>query len=663
MKPYTGTVVRGDPPPIEFTDEEQQQAISQNADPRNKAELAREIGNTKSPKNRAILQQELNNLPTSASTLKPYHGEVMPADAAPAAPTYDVGNSFAADVGNFAQGVRKGVVDVGMGINQRFAEGARFLESQFGGQDLNRALGWPTAQEIADKTNKTIEDRKTYYDPLMKTNAGLTGNVTGQMGAAIPLTFVPGAATIRGGAAIGGLQGFLSPTTGKDDVLENTATGAALGGILPAAYGAYRLGKSALAPFRTSEINDRAMKTLGAYGIKPEDLRNVDSITTITGAKPSMAEQITNPEAAASAARLQDNLSTLPAQQRDFVVRNMENNEARLRTLQDVAGVGGAKTAAENARSVGAAKDYGEAFKVPFDIQKFPQTYKTAYNDLMAKPAIQDAMRIAQKEAANQGLNFDPTADVQSLQLVKRSMDGLVTKAEAAGQETLGLTKTTAELVDFMKNISKRYETARSNFAERSIPINQMQVAEKLIKQGTSPTPDLYGNPQLRVGGLLQAMRDEPSLIKRSTGGLYGGDGTLSGLLNPEQFAKVQAVANETGKHSAVLTAGIGSGSPTVQRSMGVDLLMGGGGLMTGGVGGGLLGAAKGAVNYVKDKVIEPKLQATLREMVLNPGKAQEIMKSLAPKDRTIIQDAINNRFLTQSLRTSLPALYNSENN
>lgn len=585
--------------------------------------------------------------------------------AAPAAPKYDVGNSFIDDVGNFAQGVRKGVIDVGLGINQRFAEGARYLESKFGGQDLNRALGWPTAQEIYDKTNQTIENRKTYYDPLMQTKAGIAGNVAGQVGGAIPSAFIPGAATIRGGAAIGGLQGFLSPTTGNDSVLENTATGAALGGILPALFGAYRLGKSALYdPFTETGIDKRAMGVLGKYGVKPEDLRNVDSVTTLTGARPNMAEQISNPETAQAVARLQDNLATLPDQSRKFAVRNMENNEARLNVLRDLSGEGGAKTQAEAAREAAAQVNYGKAFNAPFDVNKFPQQYKTDFNDLMAKPAIIEAQRIAEKEAANRGLSFDPNTNVQSLHLIKEGLDSLLIKAEAQGSPTVGLTKTKTELVGFLKNISMPYENARVNFADMSRPINQMNVAQQLIKQGTSPIPDLYGNPQLRVGGLLQAMRDEPALIKRATGGLYGGDGTLRGLLDPVmgpplKYSQLMAVADETGRKSAVLGAGMGSGSPTAQRSIGLDVLMGGGALATGGK----LGVAKTAINFVKNKVIEPRIQETLTEMVLNPGKAQEIMKALAPKDRTIVQEALNNKFLQQSLRSSLPALYNSENN
>lgn len=616
-------------------------------DDANNAQVARDI--TKSAKS--------GTKPESKPAYEEYKGKIIPA-----APQYDVGNSFVDDVGNFAQGVRKGVVDTGLGIRQRFDEAANALEAHLGGQGINKALGMKNADEILGATNKVIEDRKRYYEPLSNTKAGIAGDVTGQVGTAVPLAFVPGAATIRGSATIGGAQGFFAPTTDSESVLGNTAMGAALGGALPALYRGAQLGKSALLPFSQSGIDERAMKTLDLYGVKPQHLRNVDSVTTLTGARPSMAEQIIDPEAAASAARLQDNLATLPDQQRKFSVRNMENNEARLNVLRDLSGSGGAKTKAEAAREAAAEVNYGKAFKVPFDINKFPQQYKTDFNDLMAKPAIIEAQRIAEKEAANRGLSFDPNTNVQSLHLIKEGLDALLTKAEAQGSPTVGLTKTKTELVGFLKNISKRYENARVDFADMSRPINQMDVAGKLIKQGTSPIPDLYGNPQLRVGGLLNAMRDEPALIKSATGGLYGGDGSLRGLLDPRmgpplKYSQLMAVADETGRKSAVLGAGLGSGSPTAQRGVGMELLMGGGEL----AGGGKLHVAKAALNYVKNKVIEPRIQETLTNIVLNPGKAQEIMKSLSPKDRTIVQEALRNKFLQQSLKSSLPALYNSD--
>ena len=84
---------------------------------------------------------------------------------------------------------------------------------------------------------------------------------------------------------------------------------------------------------------------------------------------------------------------------------------------------------------------------------------------------------------------------------------------------------------------------------------------------------------------------------------------------------------------------------------------MGGSGLATGGK----IGLARSAAKYVKGKLIEPRIQTALTDMTLNPGKAFDIMAKLSTKERGMVEEALNNKLVRQSLRSSLPALYNSE--
>lgn len=652
MKPYTGTVVRGDPPPLEFSEDEKQEAIRQNADPRNKAELAREITQARTPKIRAELEREYQRLskPVSTGTLKPYAGKVIPYAPSANPVAAPAPSPIGGDWENLAAGVGSSFVDLALGVKQRWRELENYTSRGLPGMEI--------AEQNLAATNREVADKRVIDAPLMATKAGKIGAFTGTVAPALAVGIIPGAQGIAGSMLTGAAMGALAPTTENESVLGNTAVSAALGGAVPAAIRGAKLGKSFLwDPLTKTGIDDRAMKTLETYGVRPEHLSKVDSIQTVTGARPTMAEQIMDPEAAAGAARLQDNLATLPNQQRRFAMRNMENNEARLNTLRDVAGEGGAKTQAVAARKAAADIEYREAYKIPFDLTRMPQGLQKTYAGFMKNPGIMDAMRHAEKEALTRGQKFAPANDLESLHLVKIELDNLISAAEKNNKSTVGLSQTKTELVDFLKNISKRYDTARKGFAARSVPINQMEVAEELIKRGSSPTPDLYGNPQLRVGGLLNALKDEPALIKRATGGLYGGVDSVRGLLDVDQFAKVNAVAEETGRRSAVLGAGLGSGSPTIQRGLGVDILMGGGELATAGK----LNLVRGAANFIKGKLIEPRIQETLTEMVLNPGKAQEIIKLLSPKDRSIVQEAIKNRYFQQVLNSTLPALYNTD--
>ena len=69
----------------------------------------------------------------------------------------------------------------------------------------------------------------------------------------------------------------------------------------------------------------------------------------------------------------------------------------------------------------------------------------------------------------------------------------------------------------------------------------------------------------------------------------------------------------------------------------------------------------RSAAKYLKGKLIEPRIQTTLREMALYPGNARDILSKLSIKERGMVEEALNNKFVRQSLRSTLPALYNSE--
>lgn len=99
-------------------------------------------------------------------------------------------------------GIGKGFVDIGRGVGQR--------------------LGMVSQEEI-DKAREL--DR-----PLMETGAGLTGNIIGNVAAALPTMAIPGAGTIAGSAALGGALGALQPTATGESTLGNIVTGAAFGG-------------------------------------------------------------------------------------------------------------------------------------------------------------------------------------------------------------------------------------------------------------------------------------------------------------------------------------------------------------------------------------------------------------------------------------------------
>jgi hypothetical protein len=130
------------------------------------------------------------------------------------------GNSF---LQNAAIGAGKLYTDVGLGARQLYARAADAIDPQ------NR-LG-ALQSEAADKA--------TTDQPIMATGGGKVGAVAG----ALPLAFIPGAATLPGAAAIGGAQGLFTPTQAGDSLLKNTSEGVGMGAL---GYGAGNLlGKAA----------------------------------------------------------------------------------------------------------------------------------------------------------------------------------------------------------------------------------------------------------------------------------------------------------------------------------------------------------------------------------------------------------------------------------
>ncbi len=97
----------------------------------------------------------------------------------------------------FFAGVGKGMTDVGYGIGQ--------------------ALGLVSREDVQRKRDT---DRA-----LMNTGAGTWGAVTGNVAAALPAAMIPGANTVGGAAAIGGVMGLLQPSTSTEETLTNTGLG------------------------------------------------------------------------------------------------------------------------------------------------------------------------------------------------------------------------------------------------------------------------------------------------------------------------------------------------------------------------------------------------------------------------------------------------------
>lgn len=549
-----------------------------------------------------------------------------------------------------------------MSTTERFLAGAGKAFT-----DIARGAG----QLVGVVDRKDIDEAKKLDAPLMATTAGKVGNVTGNVAAALPTVFIPGAAGLRGAAAVGAGMGALEPVGTDDSRLRNMATGAAAGaggvavarGVAAAAKGA----KALVEPLTAKGQQTIAARTMERFGITEGDLLGVGSGATITGARPTLAERIARPEGAAAAAKLQDAVRVAdPEIAAKLAAREVENNAARVNTLRDLAGTEGQREFYDASRKTAAKELYDKAFGVKLDPTLLTPAERGEITKLMKMPAIADAMKQAQMMAQNQGQNLGNKAagSIEGLHVMKQALDDQVSSLMQGNatqvNKAMSIAAARDRLLTFIERMSPEYGEARATYAAMSKPLNQMDVAGEVLKRGTSATSDLAGNPRLMPDALARTMQDEGRLIKNATGRDLP-QKTLADLLDPDQLKKLTAVAKETDRAAAVGRAANGPGSATAQRMASQNIMrqvLGPLGLPQSWAESTMLGTLVGKpLNVVYGGVAEPKIQAVLADLVMNPARAQQVMqlgKTMPQKLSPELRAALP--YLEQALRVSTPA-------
>ena len=98
-----------------------------------------------------------------------------------------------------------------------------------GKQMLMKGLDAIDPQGRAKAMEPEIQENRDAMAGLTTTKMGMAGDVIGNIAMAVPTMLNPAAATVRGGAMIGGAMGALRPTLGDESRIENTLTGAGMG--------------------------------------------------------------------------------------------------------------------------------------------------------------------------------------------------------------------------------------------------------------------------------------------------------------------------------------------------------------------------------------------------------------------------------------------------
>ena len=540
--------------------------------------------------------------------------------------------------------------------------GVEKFAAGYGGAIPNIARGVGQLLGVVDQAD--IDEAKRLDAPLMKSGAGMAGNIAGNVAAAIPTAAIPGANTLAGSAIVGGGLGFIQPVASDESRLKNTLIGAAAGpvGVMlgRGTNALYQGGKALIEPFTQRGREQIAGRVINRFAADPTRIGGATSAPTVTGARPTLAEQTGD----VGLARLQDSLRAADPQFNNAITQRLaDNNAARVNALRGLTGEDGGRAFAAANRSGTSGPIYQEAFNIDAASRLTPELQREMLT-LMRSPAIRQAAAAARVNAANAGKNVGPangSGSIEGLHNIKLALDDAIAAARggngSAAQEVKARALTDAQkrLVGFIEQLSPEYATARQVHAQMSKPINVMDVAAEVARKGLSNTADLTGTPIIQRNALLGALRDEPALVQRATGRNLGG---LSNVMEPQDLNILRAIASEADRAGAVATAGNGPGSATAQRMASQNVLrqvVGPLGLPESWAENALANTVVGKpLNLVYGGVAEPKIQQALAQAILDPDAARQVLAAAQQQDIKLPPSTMR-QLVQQAARATVP--------
>lgn len=536
----------------------------------------------------------------------------------------------------------------GMSTTDRFLAGAGKAMT-----DIGRGAG----QMLGLVSQKDVDESKQRDAALMKTTAGTVGNVFGNIASTVPLALVPGAATVAGGAAIGGGIGALQPVATGESRGINAGIGAAAGGALPFLMRGLQAGKSLLDPLYQGgrdKIVGNALRS--ATGGQADDvIRSLQNARPLVpGSMPTVGEAAGNPGLAA----MQRTATAVnPTAANEMALRQAASNEARIAAIQ---GLAPERAAAVSAREAATAPLYDAARSGTVVIDK-------ELAELLKRPAMTShhggALTRAQQLAANEGQSFSiggvpsqaskvlgpngmPAATTpaapgelsgKAAHYIKMALDDMSNASPAtgiAGNELRAIRDTRSAFLAALEKQIPEYGQARATFASMSKPITQADIAEEILKRSTS---NVQGN--MTPAAFNRALSDKTA--QSVTG---QANATLGKAMTPEQMGTLNNVLRDLQALDFSRTAGRGVGSDTVQKLAYTNMLDQAGvpGFIRNMGPVGLLGNIAQRAGQVAYKDANEKLSEQLARAMLSPELAAQLMAGATKKQGLLaIENAI----------------------
>lgn len=578
----------------------------------------------------------------------------------------------------------------GMSTYEKVMAGAGKAVSDTG-QGIGQLLGLTSRADV--------EETRKRDAALMDTGAGMAGNIGGNVamvlapggamaGAGKLLSKVPQAAKyaealMAGGKAmmapksipqalgIGAAQGFIQPSTSTGETLLNTGIGAAASAAVPVAIRGGQVAKAALDPFSEAgqqRIMSRALNA-AAGGEAGTMRKNISDVTApFVGPTPEgqtartmMGEVVpgsipTTGQAAgvpSIAALERTALAGDPTAGNLMAQRLAQQNQARVGTVEGVAGTGGKREFFEANRKATADDLYAQARKQGIDAAAL--TPEAQANIASFQQRVPDEIMARAREIAKiNGVNMDNESSVQGMHWVKKAIDSKISTAVSSGDKEMASAYTGLQhsLLDGMDQMSPLYGEARRTFSAMSKPINEMQVAQAVADHSINP---LTGN--LQPQAYARALSDKTAA---STTGMK--NATLENTMSTQGLNALERVQEDLARANFANTAGKGVGSDTFQK-LAYSNLMEQSGLpkMVGAIPG--MGSLGGIVQRVADAGYgraNKEMSSKLAQALLNPQDAASMLEAgvVSPQMQMLVDSL---RRGGAGMGAATPALLNAQ--
>lgn len=560
----------------------------------------------------------------------------------------------------------------GMGFGARFAAGAgSALHSagqgvkQLGTAIAREALGDRTGltQGIAqapltaslDAQRAEIDESRRLDAPLMRTGAGLAGNVAGNIG----MLVAPGGvlkmaakapALARGAGALDAAGSALLPST----VRGATGSGAALGAAQPAMTGGERVqnvlvggggglvGAGAprvagavnqwarnLSPAISSNMQARAAgEVLERFSSDPAAVRNAlagGGFEIVPGSMPTTAEATGD----IGLAGLQRTLANMPEFSNPLTLQREGNNAARVAAIEGRFGganAGAADTLTQS-RDLAARQTLRPISNISIqDLTPLQNGVNRLIQKNQAAPAVRDALAAVQAEIPN----IKTVQDAHAVrQYIGQLMTGLVDGKAGAKLARKELMTVQSLLDRQMAQAFPDWGKFLREYKGASREIGQVNVGEALLGKG--PNMRAVGDiPQLSPAKFAGAANDLDRVSATATGFRRQ---TADKLLTPEQRQVVDEVRRDLERYARTETRGKAIGSNTMQNAVGGNRLQDAVGPVGAAIVEPISGVALLGLNALRKSYGE-RVVSIVHEAMLDPQRAAEILATLPSKQR-----------------------------